>query len=80
MEEAHLRKKVTNMNPTTSLIVSSIIVPATIVVGLSAPVALSISAIAGVLSIAFQDYGARRMTYLESAHPAAKTEKHALAA
>ncbi|WP_221032314.1 hypothetical protein [Actomonas aquatica] len=72
------------MNITNSLIVSSLIAPATMVVGLSAPIALGITAVAGVLSIALMDYGTSRMSYLDESKVTvaanAKSEKHALAA
>lgn len=62
------------------LLATALLAPATIVVGLSAPIAASVAAIAGVLSVLMTDYGSRRFTYLEPTRVAAKSEKLALAA
>lgn len=68
------------MKTSSYLIATVLLAPATIIVGISVPVALGVSAIAGVLSVAVNDYGARRLTYLEPARVAAKSEHLPLAA
>ena len=68
------------MKTSTYLIVSALLAPATILVGLAAPIALGVTVTAGVLSVALSDYNTRRPTYLDSVRVAASAEKLPLAA
>ena len=70
----------TIMKTSSLLIASALLAPASILVGLAAPVALSITAVAGVLSVALSDYGTRGPTYFESVRVAAGAEKLPMAA
>ena len=68
------------MKTSSYLIASALLAPATILVGLAAPIALSITAIFGVLTIALSDYGRRRPTCLECAGLVVRAEKLPMAA
>ncbi|MCF3648644.1 hypothetical protein [Synoicihabitans lomoniglobus] len=69
------------MKSTTVLLTVTLLAPSAIAFGLAAPVAFGISAITGLLAIAVNDYGTRRLSYLDTkVAAAAKAERLPLAA
>ncbi|MDB4474316.1 hypothetical protein N9023_04860 [Opitutaceae bacterium] len=68
------------MKTTIALLSTALIAPATIMVGLAAPVAFGITAVLGLSSIAISDYRDATPSYAKTAVVAKRTEAHPYAA
>lgn len=68
------------MKTTIALLSTALIAPATILVGLAAPVAFGITAVLGLSSIAISDYRDATPNYTKTAVVVKRTETHPLAA
>ena len=68
------------MKTTIALLSTALIAPATILVGLAAPVAFGITAVLGLSSIAIGDYRDVTPSYTTTAALAKRTETHPFAA
>ena len=68
------------MNTTSALLSTALIAPATILVGLAAPVAFGITAVLGLSSIAISDYRDTTPSYAKTVAVAKRTETHPYAA
>lgn len=63
-----------------SLLTIALLAPASLLIGLSAPIAFGATAILGLGAIALADYGKTTVTYAVAPVTATASERHALAA